>query len=289
MQALMADPQQRRLFISGALAIVCHAFLILGITFEFGDKRRSSPYLEVTLARFNDATSQQQAEALAQSAQQGSGNNSEQSALTNDHPNTYLSDQDQANTPRPPSSFQSAKQNPSLVATRVANDSWQIPLQQARPVEGATDEKNFLENLPAADITSLEAQLDTIRQNYSKMPRIKRLTTLATQRSNDAAYLYHWQQKIERIGNRYYPEQARRLKLFGDVRLMVALLPDGSLHDIRVLQSSGNAVLDHAAVRIVKLSAPFEPFPLEIQQSTDILEIIRTWQFRENRLSSRSN
>ena len=47
-------------------------------------------------------------------------------------------------------------------------------------------------------------------------------------------------------------------------------------------KSSGHKLLDDAAIRIVKLSAPFAPFPAEIRKETDILDIIRTWQFRNN-------
>ena len=58
------------------------------------------------------------------------------------------------------------------------------------------------------------------------------------------------------------------------------------LYDIQVLSSSGYAVLDEAAMKIVRLAAPFAPFPAELRATTDKLEIIRTWQFQENRLSS---
>ena len=63
---------------------------------------------------------------------------------------------------------------------------------------------------------------------------------------------------------------------------MVAVLPDGSLMEVEILKSSGHQVLDEAALRIVRLSAPFAPFPDELRETTDVLEIIRTWQFREN-------
>ena len=63
---------------------------------------------------------------------------------------------------------------------------------------------------------------------------------------------------------------------------MVAIRPDGSLKEVELLESSGHPVLDDAALRIVKLAAPFAPFPDELRKSTDVLEIIRTWQFRRN-------
>ena len=58
--------------------------------------------------------------------------------------------------------------------------------------------------------------------------------------------------------------------------------------EVRILDSSGYAILDDAAVRIVQLAAPFAPFPPEMRRNTDVLEIIRTWQFRRNHYSSSS-
>jgi len=67
---------------------------------------------------------------------------------------------------------------------------------------------------------------------------------------------------------------------------MVAITPDGSLKGIEMLESSGHKVLDDAALRIVKLAAPFAPFSDELRQTTDVLEVIRTWQFRRNSMRS---
>jgi protein TonB len=38
-------------------------------------------------------------------------------------------------------------------------------------------------------------------------------------------------------------------------------------------------VLDQAAIRIVRLAAPFDRFPDNIRADTDILHITRTWTF----------
>ena len=103
----------------------------------------------------------------------------------------------------------------------------------------------------------------------------------------DADYVHRWREKVEAIGNRNYPEQSRRLGIYGDLRLLVAINRDGSLKDVEILSSSGHDVLDSAAVRIVRLAAPYPAFPPELRETADVLEIIRTWQFRQNRLSSK--
>jgi len=95
-----------------------------------------------------------------------------------------------------------------------------------------------------------------------------------------------WLDKVERVGNLNYPEKARQKGIFGDLRLLVALLPNGTLKEIRVLESSGHKLLDDAAIRIVRLAAPFAPFPDELSKDTDELEIIRTWRFQKNNVLS---
>lgn len=61
---------------------------------------------------------------------------------------------------------------------------------------------------------------------------------------------------------------------------------DGSLYEVMVLESSGEQVLDQAAMRIVRLAAPYAPFTGDLAD-IDRLEIIRTWRFeRGDRLSS---
>jgi protein TonB len=45
-------------------------------------------------------------------------------------------------------------------------------------------------------------------------------------------------------------------------------------------------VLDDAAIRIVRMAAPFAPFPDSLKENVDELEIIRTWVFGQQGLSS---
>jgi protein TonB len=69
--------------------------------------------------------------------------------------------------------------------------------------------------------------------------------------------------------------------------MLVALQPTGHIDEVRVLQSSGHTVLDRAALNIVNLAVPFEPFPDELREEADILQIVRTFRFHEgNSLTS---
>jgi protein TonB len=59
----------------------------------------------------------------------------------------------------------------------------------------------------------------------------------------------------------------------------VSIKADGSLDRVEISRSSGVKVLDEAAVRIVKLAAPYAPFPADIAKDVDVLGITRTWTF----------
>ena len=113
--------------------------------------------------------------------------------------------------------------------------------------------------------------------------RIRRVTGVSPATPQLSYYFEAWRRKVERVGNLNYPEAARAKGLHGSLRLLVAIAADGTLTDVRVLDPSGHQVLDDAAIRIVRLAAPFAPFPPAMRRNTDVLEIVRTWQFRRQR------
>ncbi|MCO4756712.1 MAG: energy transducer TonB [Oceanospirillaceae bacterium] len=112
--------------------------------------------------------------------------------------------------------------------------------------------------------------------------RTKRLQASRYNSALENSYLMHWREKVQRIGALNYPESARRQKLSGQLRLLVTLNADGTLDEVAILSSSEYPELDQAAIRIVQLSAPFRPFPVEMRKTTDRLEIIRVWKFEND-------
>lgn len=112
--------------------------------------------------------------------------------------------------------------------------------------------------------------------------RVRRINAAAPETVTDAYYLDAWRRKVERFGQLNYPQAAREQQLYGTLRLLVSIEPDGALRDVRLLASSGHDVLDEAAMRIVRLAAPFAPFPPAMQE-LELLEIDRTWRFQRSR------
>jgi protein TonB len=130
----------------------------------------------------------------------------------------------------------------------------------------------------ALEIVRLEAQIDKTLSMYEKMPR-RKFIGARTQEYRYAQYVEDWRTKVERIGNLNYPEMARRQKIYGKLTLTVSIRSDGSVENVEVNRSSGQRILDASAVRIVKLAAPYAPFPPDIRKELDVLSITRTWMF----------
>ena len=100
-----------------------------------------------------------------------------------------------------------------------------------------------------------------------------------TRESDVAVYLDSWRRKIERVGTMNFPDVARRQKLSGTPVIEVTIGSDGRLLETVVRRSSGHVEIDEAAMRILKLAAPFDPFPPELTSKHDEIRIAYEWQF----------
>ncbi|MGI9250710.1 MAG: energy transducer TonB [Pseudohongiellaceae bacterium] len=300
------------------LSICFHAIVILGVGFTYSGESYTAPALEITLAQYRSDIEPDEADFLAQENQEGSGVLDEAAApaspfvsdfhdeeinetrlfteqpvedvteLTTEQPLWELSDAATEQTQEPAD----AGSIPLLTADETGPLAHRSAAESGTAAPQPSQEPQVLnENTPPAElslaIASLQAQLDLRREAYAKRPRRYTISSASARQSGDAEYLDSWRRHIEAVGNLNYPEEIRQQQIYGSLRLMVSLLPDGQVQGIRILQTSGHPLLDQAALRIVNLAAPFEPFPQEMRARADILEIIRTWRFHEgNALTS---
>ncbi len=135
-------------------------------------------------------------------------------------------------------------------------------------------------------LARMQAEIAKEVSDYQKRPRVHHFMPSASE-YRYARYFEDWRARIEKIGNEHYPEAARG-RIYGTLRMTVVIDRDGSLRDAIIEQSSGSAVLDSAAQRIVKLSAPFPPFPPDMARDTDRLEITRSWLFTNDQFATRA-
>ncbi|MCF7200999.1 energy transducer TonB [Pseudomonas oligotrophica] len=271
------------------VATVVHVALILGLGFSLSEPQQLSKTLEITLSTFKSEKQPEQADFLAQDNQQGSGTLEHKAApRTTEQAPFQDTEVRKVSPPATPPRAVRQEAPKAAVATRSPQPDKTPVKRETRPQPEPQPTPAFDSSQLSAEIASLEAELAQDIERYAKRPRVNRQNSAATMRDISAWYRDEWRKKVERIGNLNYPDEARRQRIYGSLRMLVTINRDGTVQELRVIESSGEKVLDDAAMRIVRLAAPFAPFTGELAQKFDQVEIIRTWRFeRGDRLSSR--
>ncbi len=274
------------------IAIAVHACVILAFGFSWSQNPKAVNTLEVTFAQFKSPEPNPDADFFAQMDQQGSGSAEQVKKLSDAQYAASLSEKLQNRTaeessqktslqPENRSSKQLFEKNIStfdIVSTHSSDFDISIKqLDHSKP-----DVSKLSHNSSLSDqIVALKSQINFRRQEIAKAPRKRVISTMSTKSHQDAAYLENWRRRIVSVGNIHYPKAANKQKLYGRVRLLIAMRANGNVKSIEILESSQKKILDQAAVKIIRLSAPFEPFSQEMRKNTDILEIIRTIEFEK--------
>lgn len=258
------------------LAVTLHAALILGVGFSSEINTADTVSIDVTLSVSNDAVIPDKADFIAATNQLGSGTESDIQEMTTTEQADFHSNE-----------FNTVMSQPTPIP-EVTEQARDVLTTRADVTDAANDdlrELTELLNVPATnqlnrekliqEIASLEARIAQDRQALAKMPRTKRISSVTTRSAAEAAYLNMWRQKCERIGRANYPPGS----LEGEVLMLVSILADGSLEEVRILKSSGHRQLDQAALATVRQAAPYQPFNVEMRKAYDRLEFTRTWQF----------
>ncbi|MBI1175012.1 MAG: TonB family protein [Sideroxydans sp.] len=264
-----------------AFSVWLHALLLFGIGVSLPDPRnfaKSLQPLEVTLVNSKSKSRPSKADALAQANLDGGGNTAEDVHASTPMPT--LSDGKQFTPEQARQHVQQLEQEARRMLTQIKSSHSVVQEKNLEKKKAADDSGEDLVQR-SLEIARLEARIDKDFSAYQKMPRRTRIGA-RTQEYRFAQYVEDWRIKIERIGNLNYPEDARRNKIYGSLVLTVSIRADGSVESVNVDRSSGQRILDAAAIRIVKLAAPFSPLPPDIRKDTDVLSITRTWVFTPN-------
>lgn len=265
------------------LAVALHATLILGLGFAPEPPAEPERSMDVTITHHQSDEAPEEADFIAQADQKGSGDQDEKKELTTTEQAEFSDQQVQRVQTQPQALQRPEERNPQpMVVTTSAVSPQQREVEEEReerpPRPEETAERESLQKL-SRDISSLQARLDDQKQAYAQRPRVRRVTSVSAKASYEAQYIDRFRREVETAGTRNFPGRALAEQAFGNVRLMVALEDDGSVREIKVLRSSGHDFLDEAAMRSVRMAAPFGRFPEEMRGEVDRLEIIRTWKF----------
>ncbi|MCD9095858.1 energy transducer TonB [Luteimonas fraxinea] len=281
MQAAPPPPQiddGARLGATLVLSLLVHGLLVLGIGFATEDAAPVMPTLDVILTETTSPLTQAQADFLAQASNQGGGEHEQ----TNRPREAQIGQVPQDTTGVAPMELraQSPDAQPPPLDRVVASTRGETAL----PVEDPTTQTDP-STLPRGpekierdlEMARLAAEIHMRSERYARRPK-RKFVSASTQEYAYAAYLRQWVDRVERVGNLNYPDEARRRQLAGELVISVAIRRDGSVERADIIRSSGTAMLDDAALRIARLAEPYPPLPATGDE-IDVLHVTRTWNF----------
>ena len=282
MSAVAAPPprigERERLSATVVLSLLLHGLLILGVGFALDSAAPVMPTLDVILSQARNALTPEQADFLAQANNQGGG------------------EDDKAVRPRDSQTGDLARPEPGLAPRELrAQSPSPAPPPEARVVSSTAGQASVPqpESVPEAATTPLPrgnrhvpqdvamarlaAEIHANTRLYARRPS-RKFVSASTREYAWAAYLRTWVDRVERVGNLNYPDEARRRRMRGTVVINVGIRRDGSVENAEIVRSSGVPLLDSSALRIARLAEPYPPLP-PTEEDPDILNVVRTWQF----------
>lgn len=265
-----------------AFSLALHAFILFGIGFSLPQLQKLqqvSPPLHVVLVNSKSQSAPKKADALAQNNLDGGGNTPKDRTATTPLP--VLNDALQYQSEQSAQRVQQLEQEVRRLMTQASIRNYRVPQPTVQNPESRKKDARNKGKDPderSLQIARLEAEISKNLDAYQKLPR-RKFIGARTEEYRFAQYIEDWRTKVERVGNRNYPQAAREKQIYGNLQLSVSIHADGRVEKIEVSRSSRQPVLDAAARHIVRLAAPFPPFPPDIRRDTDILTITRTWTF----------
>ncbi len=281
---LVARPAEDRLPAMLFLAALIHGILIIGIAFnpELRDAFGEAISLEVTIvADINqDIDRPDRAEYLAQASQEGGGNTSEQVRPSAEEASPEVIDNlgREDGNDFTDSTTHERSADELLVSSReqdyrVSDLPREEPVADDRIALALEKGSESTLPLPTEDEATLAIHDDDPRQL---------VISADTEESVVAAYLDRWKRRIEAVGVAHFPEISGLDDATGSPTVEVSISASGDLIEVITRQSSGSAVLDRAALDILRRASPFDPFPSEIREEYDSLRFAYKWVFGRN-------
>lgn len=262
-------PVRDRLVTMGFFAALLHGIVILGVTFGAPGGNGAAPGLQVLLVADDVPAADRNDDAsyLAQRTQLGSGAGA---AVR-----TPRSQARRGNAQPPePLEVTGADAHERVLTANVQRSTmtWigsiHTPRVQSRPPA-----------LPDVALPDAVAGEDLETSELAGKERKELWITPDTRESSLAPYLDAWRRKVERLGTLNFPAAARQAPGAASPVLEVAIDSNGQLASALIQRSSGSPELDAAAISILRLASPFEPFPRELAANYRVLRFAYAWEF----------
>jgi len=266
------------LLIALFVAAIVHIVIVLGMNFTAPQPEEVIRSIDITLVNTPAKKAPKKAQFLAQENQIGAGEQSKKP----EPPPQQLSSQGNSQVKQIKKSAPEESKPKAAQKMITQQKAEKKVVTASKPDAGRHTEKR--PQLSAETLQQQITQLGTeirLSQQSADQTKIKFVDSVSAHKYVAAQYMKDWEAKVERTGNLNYPEVAAKKNFSGTLTMDVGIKADGSIYSIRISRSSGNPALDEAAKRIVRMSAPFAPLPLELRKELDVMVMTRVWKFSD--------
>ena len=282
-------PVRERLTAMLFLIALLHAIVILGVGFSGGMRLGTdTPQLDVLLVtnQVPEARSNEQAVYLAQRTQHGAGNTDQRTPPGSPASRGAIAT---AATDRSGEDLRTHHSESPMQAERLLTTTAVMPdvryFGEALDADAASAMPDLLADTPGAPRAGRGDAVELLLRGKASD---EHWISPDTRASRLAPYLAEWKRKVERVGTLNFPTAARRQGLSGSPVVEVEIAADGRLQSASVQRTSGYGALDQAALTILKLASPFNPFPPDIAADFSRLRFAYQWDFVAGNLQGTS-
>lgn len=239
--------------------------------------------LEVILVNAHTGERPLKAQAIAQAAMAGGGD-AESGRASSPLPPALLSETGDDTEAQTQLQLQQLQERQNLLLAQVKAQLAALPASDLRQPSEAADQAQREER--RRQLSKLLAEIERRINQENKHPR-KRYIGPATREEVYAVYYDHLRRRIEEKGTDNFPELGGK-KLYGELTMGVTVDLDGRIHQIEIVESSGNRALDRRAEAIVRSAAPFGRFNLAMRRQADQIWVVSRFKFtRDETLETR--
>jgi len=239
--------------------------------------------LEVILVNAHTGERPLKAQAIAQAAMAGGGD-AESGRASSPLPPALLSETGDDTEAQTQLQLQQLQERQNLLLAQVKAQLAALPAPDLRQPSEAADQAQREER--RRQLSKLLAEIERRINQENKHPR-KRYIGPATREEVYAVYYDHLRRRIEEKGTDNFPELGGK-KLYGELTMGVTVDLDGRIHQIEIVESSGNRALDRRAEAIVRSAAPFGRFNLAMRRQADQIWVVSRFKFtRDETLETR--
>ncbi|MEI6599038.1 MAG: TonB family protein [Comamonadaceae bacterium] len=240
--------------------------------------------LEVILVNARTSERPAKAQAIAQATVAGGGD-APAGRATSPLPPSPLSQSGDASEAQAQAQLQTLKEQQNLLLAEVRSRLAAMPAPDPNRPDSPAPEQVQREQT-RRQLSKLLAEIERRIQTENERPR-KRYIGPSTREEVYAIYYDRLRRRIEDKGTENFPETAGR-KMYGELTLAVTVNFDGRIHQVEMVEGSGNRALDRRAMAIVRSAGPFGRFSPAMRRQAEQIWVVSRFKFtRDETLESR--